>query len=357
MPSDSCIEPWATVVELRTDLALLASLLHAHAVLYACCSRSCDRRRVCASNCICLSFAACSCWCSNSNSRSRIARVCTWALLDSHKSRSSASVCRHRVWNCLSMVSCTSVVLWAASADSRHRTSSASLTTLDFQSFASLLSRRICASNSFSWTKCVSRSDLTRSSCASQQASCAWKYWIWSLVGDVSGTLWATVCASCSWRSLPWVALWATIRRHPSSWLIRLLIQLVMLAWKPRMKGDMFLSLGLMCVALRIEQVCLWDEVFWALGPCRSSWFCASWTWRLRAWVSLWGVSAQRAKLGRQSLRCSRFWTPEPWAGEWLYQLSTSHCQRSPTVFYIMWADSTWQSGARQRVLLKRRMQ
>ena len=50
-------------------------------------------------------------------------------------------------------VFCTLVALCIVFADSLTSTQSVSLTTLDFQSFASLLSRRKCASSFSSWTK------------------------------------------------------------------------------------------------------------------------------------------------------------------------------------------------------------
>ena len=156
-------------------------------------------------------------WCSTSLSRSLTAMVCTWALLDWHKSRNSVSVCFHRFWNWLSMVSCTSTARCAISADSRHSTCSASLTTLDFHFFG------------FTF-EC--------SSCASLWASCARNYWTWSFCDGIV-VLCATVCANFSCQNLPCVACWATTRKHPSCWLIRLLIQLVILSWKPRMKSDM----------------------------------------------------------------------------------------------------------------------
>ena len=136
------------------------------------------------------------------------------------------------------MTSWASVAWCVACALSRHSTCSASVTTLDFQSLASLLSRRTCARPSSSWTKWLSRSARTYSSCASRWASCAHRYDTWSL-GDGIAALCATACANCSCWTLPWLATWATIRRHLSCCWIRLLIQFDTLSWKPRMKGDM----------------------------------------------------------------------------------------------------------------------
>ena len=118
---------------------------------------------------------------------------------------------------------------------SQHSTSSASVTTLDFQSLASLLSRRICARTS-SWTKWLSRSARTCSSWASRCANCARRCENWSLVDGIIARC-ATLCANCSCWTLPIVALWATVWRHPSCAWIRLLIQLDIWSWTPRMAG------------------------------------------------------------------------------------------------------------------------
>ena len=114
-------------------------------MLVAWCSWSCDLR-VCASSCNCLSCAVC------------VAGVPVHSLVVSL--RGSVLECTS-LGVLLQLVSIELEILfpwllvlqWEVdqlSADSRLRSCSASLTTLDFQSFASLLSRRMCASNSSS---------------------------------------------------------------------------------------------------------------------------------------------------------------------------------------------------------------
>ena len=143
------------------------------------------------SSCKRLPCAVCSCWCSKSLLCKFSASCCAWALFGSYISRSCASACRHQVWNCLSMVSYTSVALYVVSADYLTSTCCASLTTLDFQSFASLLIERMCANSSSSWTKRISRSDLTCSTWASRWPSWARRYWTWSRSG------WSIRCTPC----------------------------------------------------------------------------------------------------------------------------------------------------------------
>ena len=107
-------------------------------MLHVCCSRSCGLLRVCASSCNCLSCARCNCWCSSSFSRSLAARVCICPL--------SLKLFIHGFLY-FSGTMCSF-------CGSRQSTCSASLTTLDFHFFASLLSIRKCASNFLEQNEC-----------------------------------------------------------------------------------------------------------------------------------------------------------------------------------------------------------
>ena len=106
----------------------------------------------------------------------------------------------------------------------------------------------------------------------------------------------ATWCARCSFWDLPIEARWATIFRHPSCALIRLLIQVDICSWTPRMVGIKSIPwiLGTIEVGIDCAWTC-WANCSSRRGLLSTIWLSGSSPWRLITCVVYleWWTSAQ----------------------------------------------------------------